>query len=157
MNINLEYIQTITISKLKQILNSAVRNKAFEELEKQKSSHSKVKKLKHYKLEMQNYLKPNQLKISKDEAITIFKMRSRMTEVKKNYRGKYDNIECDLCNEEEESQEHILKCKEIMKNESKVEVPEYDKLLDGSVKFQLEIAKMFNENMKKKKEILDKR
>ena len=106
---------------------------------------------------MQNYLKPNQLKISKDEAITIFKMRSRMTEVKKNYRGKYDNIECDLCNEEEESQEHILKCKEIMKNENKVEVPEYDKLLDGSVKFQLEIAKMFNENMKKKKEILDKR
>ena len=37
------------------------------------------------------YLKPNQLKISKDEAIMIFKMRSRMTEVKINYRVKYKN------------------------------------------------------------------
>ena len=35
-------------------------------------------------------------------------------------------------------------------------VPEYDKLLDGSVKDQLEIAKLFDKNMKKKKELLDK-
>ena len=60
---------------------------------------------------MQKYLKPNQLKMSKDEAITIFKMRSRVTEVKINYRGKYEKLECDLCNEEEESQEHILNLK----------------------------------------------
>ena len=83
-------------------------------------------------------------------------MRSRVTDVKINYRGKYENLECDLCNEEEESQEHILKCKEIMKESKDIKVPEYAKLLDGSVKVQLEIAKMFNENMKKKKEFLDK-
>ena len=67
LDINLEYIQTIKRSKLKQILNSAVKNKAFEEFEKFKSSHSKVQKLKYHKLEMQRYLKPNQLKISKDD------------------------------------------------------------------------------------------
>ena len=82
---------------MKQILNGAVKNKAFEELEKLKSSHSKVQKLKYHKLEMQRYSKPNQLKISKDEAITIFKMRSRVTEVKINYQAKYENLECDLC------------------------------------------------------------
>ena len=64
---------------------------------------------------MQRYLKPNNLKIKKDEAQTIFKMRSRVTEVKTNYKGKYDTFECDLCKIEEESQEHILKCTEILK------------------------------------------
>jgi hypothetical protein len=52
--------------------------------------------LKNLKLEMQRYLKPNQLKMSKDEAITIFKMRSRVSEVKINYQEKYENLECDV-------------------------------------------------------------
>ena len=46
--------------------------------------------------------------------------------------------------------------KEIMKESNDRKVPEYAKLLDGSVKVQLEIAKMFNENMKKRKELLEK-
>ena len=62
---------------------------------------------------MQRYLKPNQLKITKEDAITIFKLRSRVTDVKINYRGKYENLECDLCNEEEELQEHILNVKKL--------------------------------------------
>ena len=44
-----------------------------------------------------------------------------------------------------------------MKESKDIKVPEYAKLLDGSVKVQLEIAKMFIENMKTKKELLDKK
>ena len=43
-----------------------------------------------------------------------------------------------------------------MKECNEVKVPEYGKLLDGSVKDQLEIAKLFNTNMKKKKELIDR-
>ena len=38
----------------------------------------------------------------------IFKMRSRMTDVKMNFRNKNETLECDLCKNEDESQRHIL-------------------------------------------------
>jgi hypothetical protein len=44
-----------------------------------------------------------------------------------------------------------------VKESNDKKVPEYAKFLDGSVKVQLEIAKLFDKNMKKKKELLDKR
>ena len=62
---------------------------------------------------MQSYLKSSKLKIRSEEARTIFKLRSRMADVKTNYKGKYKSFECDLCKEGEESQEHLMKCKEI--------------------------------------------
>ena len=64
---------------------------------------------------MQNYLKENKLNMSQELTQTIFKMRSRMEEVKINFRGKYENLECEVCKEVEESQKHILECREIMK------------------------------------------
>ena len=74
-------------------------------------------------------------KITKENAVTIFKLRSRETEEKLNYRGKYEILECELCHDE---------------------VPEFSQLMDGKVNIQLEIAKIFTENIKRKKECLDK-
>ena len=139
-------------------MNKAVKENAFKELEIKKESHSKVKHLKHFKLEMQNYLKPNKLKINQEDAQAIFKLRSRMTEVKENFKGKYFTHECELCNEEEETQEHIFTCKEILKNKKDdAKLPEYKKILEGNAKSQLEIANIFKENMKIRNEIIDKR
>ena len=41
--------------------------------------------IKHERLEMQNYLKSNEIRIKIEEAQEIFKMRSRMSEVKNNF------------------------------------------------------------------------
>ena len=65
---------------------------------------------------MQRYLKISDVKINQEEVQTIFKMRSRMTDVKTNFRGKYDNFECELCNEEDENQKHMIECREILKH-----------------------------------------
>ena len=65
---------------------------------------------------MQNYLKANKLNMSQELTQTIFKMRSRMTDVKTNFRGKYDNFECELCNEEDENQKHMIECRDIFKH-----------------------------------------
>ena len=78
---NLEELKTIKKSKLKSILKKAVEEKTIEDLQKIKETHTKVNKIQHNNLEMQRYLKPNNLKIKKEEAQTIFKMRSRVTEV----------------------------------------------------------------------------
>ena len=47
--------------------------------------------------------------MSKEDTHLIFKLRCRVTEVKINMKGKYDELECVACGEEEESQEHIMK------------------------------------------------
>ena len=80
-----------------------------------------------------------------------------MTDVKTNFIGKYENFECDLCNEEDETQKHVLECKEIMKQmKDKVEIPEFGEIFKGNVKKQLEIAKSFLENMKIKEDLKKK-
>ena len=154
LNVDMEEIKLMKKSKLKHILKNSTEEKALEELEKKKAKHSKVMNIKHKQIKMQKYLKSNGLKMNQEEVQTIFKLRSRMTNVKTNFRGKYDNFECELCNEEDENQKHMLECKEIMKKiKVEVKIPEYDELFKGNVREQLEIAKAFLENMKIKEDL----
>ena len=56
-------------------------------------------------------------KLTRMEASTIFKARTRMLDVKNNYRGKHNNVTCRKCDEPTETQEHILdECKGIHTN-----------------------------------------
>ena len=51
----------------------------------------------------------------------------------------------------DENQEHVLNCKTILsmhKQEEESETPVYEKLFNGSVKEQVQIAKLFTQNMK---------
>ena len=52
--------------------------------------------------------------MSRNECSIIFKARTRMLDVKNNYRGKYENNICRMCGVEEETQDHVLNtCKII--------------------------------------------
>ena len=107
---------------------------------------------------MQKYLKASKYNLKQEDAQMIFNLRSRMTEVKINYRGSYETFECESCKENEESQLHITECKEIVKLRKEYrQPPEYSKLFDGSVKTQLDIAKHFKENMKIKDSLSKKK
>ena len=77
-------------------------------------NHSKVRHIKHDKFQMQNYFKSCHWKMRQDEIQELFKIRCRVTNVKQNFRGKYENIECTLC-QEEESQKHVINCVELHK------------------------------------------
>ena len=75
---------------MKNKLNVAVKEKTVKDLQDKKNSHLKVMHVKHAKLEMQRYLKSNKSIISHEEAQTIFRMRSRTTQVKLNFIGQYE-------------------------------------------------------------------
>ena len=48
-------------------------------------------------------------KLNRINVSTIFRARSRMLEVKTNYKNKYrDNLKCRACKEAEETQLHVL-------------------------------------------------
>ena len=55
-----------------------------------------------------------------------------------------------MCSIEEESSEHVYLCNEIwkFKDKKKENIPKYENIINGSVKEKIEIAKLFNENMK---------
>ena len=126
--------------RLKLILDRLIKDLAFEELKMKKESHSKVKNLEHKSYEMQKYLKSNPVKITQEEAKEIFKLRSKVTEVKENFKGKYENIECELC-KEEENQEHIMTCKELNKNEKIEKIPDFEEIYKGNITNQLKIVR----------------
>ena len=96
--------------------------------------------------------------LSKDEKILILKLRCRVTDTKMNKKGLYDDYECDICENENESQKHILECKDLVDmNDENMKNFKYEKLFDGKVCEQLNIAKIFKQNMKNRDEILKQR
>ena len=58
-------------------------------------------------------------KLTRNECSIIFKTRTRMMNVMNNYKGKYKDIKCRLCKEEDETQEHILsRCRVLYSSHS---------------------------------------
>ena len=146
MDEDLEKIKQIKKSKFKNMVDKKIKQKVFEELINKKDSHSKVKDITYRIFQMQKYLTSCKVKITQEEAQAIFKLRTRMTDVKCNYKGKYESYECEICIKEEESQKHILICEKLNeKYEIKIE---YEEIFHGSVKNKIEIARRFIKNLK---------
>ena len=146
-----EEIGSMKKSMFLNIIKRKTEHEAMKYLEKLKEKHSKVKLLKHPVLKMQKYLMPNDINMKNEDGQNIFRLRSKMTAVKMNQRNRYENHECEVCGIFDESQEHVLNCKEIleMNEESDIsEIPEYNRIFDGTVMEQVKISKIFSKNMK---------
>ena len=64
--------------------------------------------------------------MNKEEAQIIFKLRCRVTEIKNNLKGSYDELECTACGIEEETQKHSLEYN-ILNINGKDEEVKYEK------------------------------
>ena len=65
--------------------------------------------------EPQEYLTSDE--INTDEKKLLFNLRSRMVDIKVNFKNKYNgNLRCTFCDKEEESAQHLLNCNEIINN-----------------------------------------
>ena len=95
LKITLSQMKLIKEEDLKEIVKKACETKALEYLNKKKESHSKVLHLAHNSWGQQPYLKPNQM--TAKDAKFIFLLRTRMLDVKLNFRNKYNEIKCPNC------------------------------------------------------------
>ena len=128
------------------IIKDKIRAKTYKVMEEIKGSHSKVKNLLHENIQMQKYLKPNTCKMNKEDGQLIFKLRCKVTNLKMNFKGMYDDFECSACGIEEETQEHVvMNCKMLNENKLRKNV-EYEKIFNGTLYEKLEVAKKFKEN-----------
>ena len=104
--------------KLKELVTSNVRNKAFLYLIEKAKSHSKVRH--------QIYTNCDGAKHYTDQRFTpdltnlVFRFRTRTFLVKNNYRNNYKNtdIRCPLCLQDDDTQEHIFKCPKLLEGMS---------------------------------------
>ena len=153
LDMNIEDIKKIKKFECMNMIKRKIEHKALRDLNRVKESHSKVRELKHTLLKMQKYLMPNDENLSKEDAQLIFKLRSRVTETKTNMKGKYDSHECSACGEENENQEHVIKCNVLlqMNSEYGMKFRDYQHILNGNVAQQLEISR-FSKSKKRKSE-----
>ena len=158
LNVTFADIQAMNKTKWKNIVKLHIREKSLQYLQEIKQKHSKVKELKHVKLEMQKYLLPNKYESSKEDIQSIFKIRSRVLDLKMNLKGIYDTYECEVCLKEEESQKHIYECTEIWKIReiNHENIPKYENILNGDVLEMIEVAKIIQANMKIQEKAKDK-
>ena len=69
-----------------------------------------------------------------------------------NFKGMYETFKCEVCNEEDETQEHILKCKLLNKEE--MENIDYSKIKNGNVIEMVKIARQFKKDLECRKKYL---
>ena len=86
-------------------------------------------------------------------------MRSKVTNVNMNMKSKCEEYECGGCLFENESQKHVYECTEIFKrrNMTSKENPEYEKIMWGNLNQKINVARIFNENMKLLEKIRDEK
>ena len=145
---NFEDIKIMKKHDFRRIVSQSIKEKAMQNLEDRKSQHSKVKQLKHETFGMQNYLRNNNVKISIEEKQMIFKLRAKVTSVKTNFKGMHEDLKCEICYEENETQKHILECKILNKNEK--QILKYEKIENGNIFEMVQIVKKFKENLVKR-------
>ncbi len=58
-------------------------------------------------------------KLNRKQTSIIFKARTKMLDIKNNFRNKYADLICRACGLKDETQEHVMnECQEIHKNNS---------------------------------------
>ena len=156
INDTLEDIQKMSIEEFKAKVKTSVKNSALKYLNSEKARMSKIMYISHDALELQPYLSPTVLEVS--EAKLLFQLRSRMTNVKVNFRNKYSNIICPVCDVEasEDSQQHVFECIEILKNKNIVAQDNilYSHIFDKDVEKQGAALRLFKHLWSIRKSIL---
>ena len=128
--------------KLKKQLNDV----AYSSLMEAASKHSKVRNEIYKNLEGAKYFDDE--RFTPDLSNLLFKFRTRMFNVRNNFRNQYrTNLLCPLCCEQEDSQEHLLKCKVILKELSGQQY-HYEDIFSEDLDKLLNIAKALKKVVK---------
>ena len=93
---------------LKNIIDIKIAEVAFKYLHNIAKSHSKVKHEMYNDLNGMSYL--NDTRFTTEQAKLLFKFRTRMFDVRNNFRNNYACTSCPLCGVKEDTQEHLLNC-----------------------------------------------
>ena len=109
-------------------------------------------KIIYKKLEIEPYLKST--KIYPEKAKLLYKLRTHMADVKSNFsRYYFFNLMCPLCENAEDTQEHLLTCEKIHKTQ--LNSNNYEAIFSRNIKDQISVLNSLEEALMKRKTILE--
>ena len=113
LNISEEDIMNSSKEILKVKLKKEAKESAFQYLKELGRNHSKVRDTAYIDLNGMSYFSNN--RFTPDLANLLFKFRTRMFNVRNNFRNNYkqQSTLCPVCEDGEDSQEHLFDCKPI--------------------------------------------
>ena len=126
-----ESLSRWSVHHLKSTVKSAVQTEAFKYLLDSQKEKSKIKDIKYSSLKLQDYL-GSQRSTSIKEKCLMFKSRTRMMDLKANFKLGQTDLSCSRCGTgEEESQRHLLICPAVTQGDTSVisDIPCYEDLL----------------------------
>ena len=159
LNLNLTFkeIGTQSKNKFKELVAKAITKMAFTYLLTEKAKLSKVSHIKYTEFKIQEYFAPNVTSLKSTKF--LYHARSRILDVRKNYKNKYNgDLLCQVCGDlsSSDDQEHLLFCSKLTDSLLVQGSLKYDDLFSPDVQKQVKIAKIMEENFTKRKEILKK-
>ena len=104
---------------------------------------------------MQEYRKYSSFRRKK----LLFQLRTRILDVKENFKHAYPDHVCPLCGSENDSQQHLLDCVTISEDSSSMIDPnvKYSDLFSNDVSKQAQITRLFRSQLKKRRRFLQKK
>ncbi len=149
-------IVNMSETKIKDTLWERVKCIAFDFLINKAKSHSKVNDNVYLDCNGCSYF--DDRRFSPDIANILFKFRTRTFLVKNNFRNNYKNtnIECPICSQESDTQEHLFQCKGIMnKLDDEGNDAKYEDIFASDVDTLLKVAKKLKKIVGIRKNILN--
>ena len=145
-------------STFKKLIKNHIADAAFKELMNTKEKHSKLDSIQYTEFKTQTYLKSNS-EFSNDEKYLLIKLRTRMCEMKSNYKNKYNNIQCELCKVSIDEQSHLFYCEKILqncKNMAENVTIEYEDIFSLNIHKQVQATRLIKEAWEVREQLIVK-
>ena len=111
IDIKIETTSKKTKSKWKREIKERIHKRIEEIVRDETANKTKLRLIKNDKYERKEYLNTCSIK----DVTKIMRFRLNMIKIRANYKGKYDDLTCDGCKEEQETTEHIVSCREYQR------------------------------------------
>ena len=157
LQLTFDEIKILSQESFRLKVRRAIDTAAFKWLMDEKESKSKLKDLKFEKLKMQNYLGNKELETI--EKKFLFQIRTRMLDVKSNFKNKHSDLSCPLlCGHREDNQQHILECPILLQNIKDVTTDKinYHDIFSSDISKQIRTLRIMRKLWKKRKNIIEK-
>ena len=154
LHISDEDIIIRSTENLKSLLRENTQIAAFNFLIEKAKGHSKVRQNLYKNLNGSKYFEIS--KFTPDLAKLVFKFRTRMYDVRNNFRNKYieQSLDCKLCDNELCQQSHIFQCSVIMNVVGHI-VEHYEDLFTDNIDKLYRVAKITNLLVQTREILLD--
>ena len=154
---DLNKLTSFSKDSFKKLVKSKQEIAALKYLNNIKSKHSKMVNLKYENIELQPYL--NNETVYPQVAQNIFKWRTRMQNVTKNFSNGSEDLACKFGCSNFDSQEHLLNCIFIQSkfSNSSASTPQYNDLFSRDVSKVKEIVTKLSQALQVREKLLEKK